>query len=131
VNVVQDIAGLIHKALLIARDTHEHAEFQQEAAHPDQRPPLTSALERERESAACKIGVRRGFQQTFTQGAQRDLGFGAFEHRTGEAQQHVSILVEVREAARRIVDGGGPLVEAGTLTLHLQIPSSLPPKPVP
>jgi hypothetical protein len=114
----------------VAGDAHQHAEFQQQAADAHQRPSLACALQSEDVSADGEIGVRGGFQQTFAQGPKGDLGFGAFEHRAGKTEKHIAILVELRQPARGVVDCGSPLVEAGTLALHLQIPSGFPPEPV-
>ena len=97
--VVEYVTGLIYVPLFVACNARQDTEFQQQAADPDQGASLAGSLQGEVESAGGKIRIRRSFQQTFTEGSQRNLRFGALEHRAGETQERVALTVELRQAA--------------------------------
>jgi len=95
-HVVQRVrlfAAGMHERVFVACDPLHHAQVEQGAAHRHQFTPLVRRAEREAEAGSRERRFGGELQQALAQQPQRDLRVGAFEHRTGQTEQHIPAAI--------------------------------------
>ena len=78
---VRRLAADADETFFVTGHTQQHAKFQQCAADGHQFAALVLRIKGKTETARRKVGFSGENQQSLAQHMQRDLRFGAFEHR--------------------------------------------------